>query len=119
MGALAADRKALAVTQTAVAGQVHEPLDVHRGLATKVALDGKVAVDRFADVQDFLIGEVLDPAVGSDPELGRDLLGRGMTNAVDVGQRDFDALVSRDIDAGNACHSVSFFSSTGVGLAGG
>jgi hypothetical protein len=39
VGALAADRQALAVAQAAVAGEVHQPLDVHRGLAAQVALD--------------------------------------------------------------------------------
>src|ERR1700752_1169412 len=35
--ALAADRQALAMAKPAVAGEVHQPLDVHRGLAAKVA----------------------------------------------------------------------------------
>ena len=39
MGALAADREALAVAQTAVAGEIHQALDVHRGVAAKVAHD--------------------------------------------------------------------------------
>ena len=38
MGALAADRQALAVAKPAIAGQVHQALDVDRGLATQVAL---------------------------------------------------------------------------------
>ncbi len=50
VGALAADRQALAVAQAAVAGQVHQPLDVDRGLAAQVALDLVVAVDRLADL---------------------------------------------------------------------
>src|SRR5690242_4086049 len=32
VGALATDRQVLAVTQTAIATQVHQPLDVHRGV---------------------------------------------------------------------------------------
>ena len=69
--ALAADRQALAVAEAAVAGEVHQPLDVHRGFAAKVALDLMVAVDRLADVQHFLVGKVLDPLLGRDAELGR------------------------------------------------
>jgi hypothetical protein len=49
VGALAADRQALAVTQAAVAAQVHQTLDVHRDFAAQVALDGQVGVDVFAD----------------------------------------------------------------------
>src|SRR3712207_7918212 len=35
VGALAADRQALAMAETAVAGEVHQPLDVHRRLAAE------------------------------------------------------------------------------------
>src|SRR5690348_1212619 len=66
--ALAADREALAVAKPAVAGEVHQPLDVHRGLAAEVALDREVLVDRLADVQHLLVGEVLDPLLGRDAE---------------------------------------------------
>jgi hypothetical protein len=34
---------------------------------------------------------------------------------VDVGERDFDALVRGDVDPGNSSHSLPFFSSTGHG----
>src|SRR5262249_9160946 len=44
VGALAANRKALAVPQAAVTGQVHQALDVDRGLAAQIAFDLVVAV---------------------------------------------------------------------------
>src|SRR5271154_4365879 len=37
VGALAADRQALAVTQAAVAAEIHQTLDVHRHFAAQVA----------------------------------------------------------------------------------
>ena len=114
VGALAADRQALAVAKPTVAGEVHQPLDVHRGFAAKVALDLMVAVDRFADLNDFLVGQVLDPALRCNAELCDDVLGRGAADSVDIGERDFHALVRRYVDPGNTCHSLSFFSSTGV-----
>src|SRR3954469_23721362 len=67
--ALAADGEALPVPEAAVAGEVHQPLDVHRGFAAQIALDLVVLVDRFADVEDFLVGQVLDPFFGADAEL--------------------------------------------------
>ena len=76
--ALAADRQALAMTQAAVAGEVHQPLDVHRGLATKIALDGMVGVDGFADLQDFLVGQILDATLRRDAQLFDKLLGLGL-----------------------------------------
>src|SRR5690348_4026076 len=100
--ALAADREALAVPQPAVAGEVHQPLDVHRRVAPKVALDAVIAVDRLADVQDFLVGQVLDSLFRRNAELLRDLLGRRSADSVDVGERDLDALVCRDINPSNS-----------------
>src|SRR5436305_3891296 len=111
--ALAADRQALAVAQAAVAGEVHQPLDVHRGFAAEVAFDLVVLVDRFADVEDFLVGQVLDPLFAADAELLRDLLGGRATDSVDVGERDFDALGGGDVDPGDTCHSSPSSSSTG------
>src|SRR3979490_1014918 len=40
-GTLAANRKTLAMTGAAIAAEVHQALDIHRHLATQVALDGK------------------------------------------------------------------------------
>src|ERR1700759_1026679 len=62
VSALAADRQALAVTQAAVATEVHQALDVHRHFAAQVALDEIVAVDGFADLDDLGFGEVADAA---------------------------------------------------------
>ena len=65
--ALAADRQALAVTQAAIAAEIHQPLDVHRHFAAQIAFDEIVAVDRFADLDDFGLGQVVDAAVVAMP----------------------------------------------------
>ena len=96
--------KSFLVTKTTVRSHVHQTLDVHRGLATKVAFHGVVGVDRLTDVQDFLVGQVLDTPLRRDLQLFGDFLGLGATNAVDVGKRDFDALVRRDVDPSDTCH---------------
>src|SRR5215210_1004738 len=107
VGALAADREALSMAQATVAGEVHQPLDVHRRLAPQIAFDIVVGVDRLADVQNFLVGEVLDPLFRPDAELLGDLPGLASADSVDVGERDLDALVGRDIYSGNTSHSIS------------
>src|SRR3954468_3505665 len=112
VGALTADRQALAVAQAAIAGQIHQPLDVHRRLAAEVTLHRMVGVDRLAQMEHLLVGEILDPPLGRDAELGGDLLRLGAADAVDVSQRDFDALVGRDIDARDTCHGMLFSCST-------
>src|SRR2546428_10562122 len=40
-GTLAANRPSLALTGAAIAAEDHQPLDIHRHLAARVALDGK------------------------------------------------------------------------------
>src|SRR3546814_8741618 len=52
MRALAVHRQALAVPEPAVAAEIHEPLDVHRNLASEISFNDVVAVDRLADAHD-------------------------------------------------------------------
>src|SRR5689334_563869 len=73
VGALTAHRQAAAMTQAAIAAEVHQTLDVDAGLATKIALDQIVAVDHFADLQNFLIAELADAALGRNLHLLDDL----------------------------------------------
>ena len=91
------------MTQAAIATQVHQALDVHRHVAAKVAFDQEVAVDDFANLDDFGFGQIADPAGGIDPQLGDDLV-RGMRpDAMNIAKADFDSLLGRDIDAGDTC----------------
>src|ERR1700761_2203013 len=48
VGALTADRQALAVAKAAIAAQVHQALDVHGYVAAQIAFHQIVAVDDFA-----------------------------------------------------------------------
>src|SRR5215469_6379530 len=110
MGALTAHRQAAAVTQAAIAAEVHEPLDVDAGFAAKVALHHIVAVDHFADLQHFLVAQLVDAAILGDLDLLHDV-GRDLrADAMDVLKRDQHALVGRDVDAGNTGHGISLLS---------
>src|SRR4051812_18300296 len=94
------------MTKATIAGEVHQTLDVHRGLAAEVAFDLVVGVDRLAEVKHLLVGQILDAALGGDAELGGDLFRLGTADAVDIGKGDLDALVGRDIDARDTCHGL-------------
>src|SRR5690349_12457577 len=104
MGALAADRQALAMTQPAIAGHVHQALDVHRHLAAEIALDPVFAVDQLADAENLLIRQLVDPALLRDAELLADLDRVLRPDAIDVAQRNRHALVRGNIDTGDARH---------------
>src|SRR6185503_15845759 len=107
VGALAANRQALAVAQAPVAAQIHQALDVHGDVAAQIALDQEVMVDQFANLDDLGFRQVADPAAGIDPQPCDDLVGDVRADSVDVAQADFDALLGRDIDAGDTCQDAS------------
>ena len=48
------------MTQAAIGAEIHQPLDIHRDFAAEVALDHIFAVDHFADLQHFGIGQLID-----------------------------------------------------------
>jgi hypothetical protein len=50
-------------------------------------------VDRFADLPDFGVRQLVDAALGLDADLLADFLGFGRADAVNVLQRDDDALL--------------------------
>src|SRR6185312_6270051 len=106
VGALTTHRQAAAMTQAAIAAEVHQTLDVDTGLAAKIALDEIVTVDHFADLQDFLVAQLADATILRDLHLLDDLGRVLLADAMDVLERDQNALVGRDIHAGNTGHGL-------------
>ena len=105
MGALTADRQALTVTQAAIAGQVHQTLDVDSRLTAQITFNRIVTVDGFTDLEHFRIGELVHTTGIFDTNLGHDLLCLGLADAMDVLKRDHNALVGRNVYAGDTGHS--------------
>jgi len=81
------------MTQAAIAAEVHQTLDVDTGLTAKVAFDEIVAVDHFADLQDFLVAQLADATILGDLDLFNDLGRVLLADAMDVLERDQNALV--------------------------
>jgi hypothetical protein len=96
-------REAAAVPDPPIGTDLGEPLDRLLPVAAQVALDLEVRVDVVAELRDLLVGEVLDLRVRVEAELGGDLAGSRLADAVDVGQPDLEALLVREIDSGDAC----------------
>src|SRR4051794_10199327 len=94
------------MTQAAIAAEVHQTFDVDTGLTAKVAFDEIVAIDHFADLQDFLVAQLADATILGDLDLLDDLGRVLLADAMDVLERDQDALVGRDIHAGNTGHGL-------------
>src|SRR5439155_26333587 len=104
VGPLAAHRQPPAMPQSAIAAEIHQPLDVHRDGSPQIALDRVFAVDQLAHPQHLVVGHLVRPALGRDADLAADLGGLGPADAMDVGQGDRYALVIRDVDASNSRH---------------
>ena len=94
------------MAQAAVRADLDETLDVERDLAPQVAFDLVAAVDQLAQPVDLLLGEVPHPGVRVDVRLGQDLLAGRQTDPEDVGERDLDALLARNVDAGDTGHRL-------------
>src|SRR5258708_17902010 len=89
----------------AIAADLDQALDVHIHFASEIALDADVAVYELAQAADLIFGEVLDTGVGADPRGGEHLPGGGGPDAIDVGQRDLDALLAGDIYPSDSGHA--------------
>ena len=94
------------MTATAEAADVLETLESHPLLTAQVTFDG-VALRGPSQFLDITILEILDPDVGVDACLRQDRSGTGWTDAIDVGEGDFNPLVAGNVNAGDPCQGVS------------
>jgi hypothetical protein len=104
--ALTADGKPLAVTQAAIAAEIHQPLDVHRHFAAQIAFDEIVAVDRFANVDDLGVRQLGPATVERDADFFANILCVFRADSMDIAQRDFNALLRGNIDASDTRHEI-------------
>jgi hypothetical protein len=71
-----------------------------------IAFHDVVAVDQFAHLQNFLVGKLINAALGRNFQLVHDLLRAKLADAVNVLERDDDALAGRKVDACDAGHRL-------------
>src|ERR687897_3704764 len=95
------------MTEPAIRADLHQALDVQADLASEIALDLVLSVDHLAEAVDLVIGQVTHARVGRDVRGRQHAAGGRGSDAVDVGQADYHALLARDVDAGNASHDPS------------
>src|SRR5207249_1987066 len=104
--ALAAHRQSLAMPRAAVRPDVHQPLDVHRDLGPKRALDLVVPLDHLAQPRDLRVAQVTHARIRIDAGLRENLLRVSRADAVDVREGVQNFLVAWQVDARYACHGV-------------
>ena len=92
------------MAQTSIATEIHQPLDIHRDLASQVAFDLVFAIDRFANADHFIFSEFVDPAFVRNSGLTAYLTRLGMPNSMNIGQSNLNTLLRRYIHARDTRH---------------
>src|SRR3990172_3735500 len=89
-----------------IGADLHQPLHVHGDVLAKIALHATLGLDDLGDAAGLLLRQVLDPHVGVNAGLAQDLVAPGDADPVDVGEAHLDALLSRKVNACDACHGL-------------
>ena len=83
------------MANSAIAADFGESLDVHGDLSSQITLDNLSFSDHFGNLLDFVIGEILDSRVRIHAGLGQNSVGTRHTDTIDIGESDFNTLLSR------------------------
>src|SRR5690606_31790092 len=95
---LSANRKPTTVPESAVAAEIHQPLDAHLHFATQVTLDLVVLLDDATDRAHLLVGQIVGTNRRTDARLLQDLLRGHPANPINIGQCNLDTLVAGEVD---------------------
>ena len=87
------------MTNTSVAANFHQPLDVESNVLPEITLDASFFLDDLADLANVVFAEVLDPDVAIDLSLLEDFVRTGATDTKDIGETDFHSLVKRQVNS--------------------
>jgi hypothetical protein len=106
VGSLASNRQTAPMTEAAIATEVHQSLDVHVDLTSKVAFDLEVLVDAFADSLDVCLVEILSTLALRNARRLTNVLRVMRTDPIDVLQRNHRVFPTWKVDACDTCHSL-------------
>ena len=90
----------------AVAANLDQPLDVHRGFTAKIAFHLDIVVNVVSEFRDVAFSQVAHANVGVDTGSGQYLQSGLVADPIDIGQTVFDPFVSGKVNARNTCHIV-------------
>jgi hypothetical protein len=101
---LATKRQTASVSNTTVATEIHQSLDVHRRLAAKITLNHEIC-DCCTQVRDLRFSEIFHFRIGRNASRFANLRSACTSDTIDRGQRNHDVLVNRYV---YACYSSHF-----------
>jgi len=103
---LSTRRKADTVTNTAVAADIFESLDVHGDFLAEISFDSAKLLDNLSDPLDFILGKILNLNALVNAGRFQNLSRSGTANAVNIGQRDFDPFIGGQFNTGDTSHRI-------------
>ena len=93
------------MADAAVALDALEALEIHADFAAEISFNDILALlNRVDDLGELLLGQILCTDGGVDVGAFEDFLRVDGANAVDVAQRDINALAGRNFHTNDACH---------------
>ena len=94
------------MTDTAVAADLGQALDVERNFTAEVALNGVVFVNNFTQSGLLIFCQILDADVAIHTGCLQDVLRAFSADTVDISQTDFDSLITGQVNTSNTCHTI-------------
>lgn len=105
LSSLAAHRQTAKMPDATVAFDALQAFEVHADFAPQVAFNDVLAVlDRMHDLRELLLRQIFGADAGVNIGLGQDVPRIARANAVDIPQRDVDALIGWNFNADNTSH---------------
>ena len=95
------------MTQTTVAADFAQPLNVHADFTAQVTLDDVAMLDGFTQLSFLILGQILNTGVGIDLSDLQNLGSASRSDAVDISQCNFDSLIAGKVNTRNTCHILS------------
>jgi hypothetical protein len=105
LGALSPHRQTAAMSQTSVATDVDEALDVHRHLTTQRTFHLEVGFYGGAQPGDVIIGQNFYSRIGIHTRNTQNLTGRGGPHAINVTKGGLNTFLPWKINTCNSCHA--------------
>ncbi len=91
------------MTQTTISANFRQTFDIELHLTAQVTFNSQTA-DRVAQGLQFGFGKIAHTGIWIHARLSNHLLARRTTDPVDVGERNLDTLITRQIDTFNTSH---------------
>jgi hypothetical protein len=92
------------MTPPAIGANIHQALDVHALKPPQIPLNLVVAFNGVPKLSHIGIREIFDAYIRINPGFSQDFLRTGQTNAVNVGQANFNSFVAWQVHACYPCH---------------